>query len=111
MAEIKKKSSVTKLVNKAIKDPNLKAKLAATSKREQVIEIAAQYGYRLDLEQFLQAIADFERQHNIEPKDLILEHGKIYVKRFIDVFGQFMHLQFGYWGVKDIEDPLNSRKN
>jgi len=108
MAEIKKKNTIVKLVTKAIEDRILKEKLAATSRREQVIEIANQYGYKCDMEQFLKAIEDFERQHNIEPKDLILEHGKIYVKRFIDVFGQFMHLQFGYWGVKNIEDPLDS---
>ncbi|MDJ0725810.1 MAG: Nif11-like leader peptide family natural product precursor [Prochloraceae cyanobacterium] len=108
MAEIKKKNSIVKLVTKAIKDKTLKEKLAATSKREQVIAIANDYGYRCNMEQFLQAIADFERQHNIEPKDLISEYGKIYVKRFIDVFGQFMHLQFGYWGVKDIQDPLEN---
>lgn len=108
MAEIKKKNNIFKLVTKAIRDRTLKEKLAATSKREQVIQIANEYGYKCDMAEFLKAIEDFERQHNIEPKDLIIEHGKIYVKRFIDVFGQFMHLQFGYWGVKDVEDPLES---
>ncbi len=108
MAEIKKRNNILKLVTKAIDNRTLKEKLAATSTREQAIAIAIEYGYRCDMAEFLKAIEDFERQHNIEPKDLILEHGKIYVKRFIDVFGQFMHLQFGYWGVKDVEDPLDN---